>query len=102
MYFITAMTSILTEKTDCKSEEAQNQTSRCFGYYVKEEDARIALKNNNCDMHETMYDYAVIEKVEEGIHPISDIVGWFQYNSEANSYEPIEVGRTGICNYAIG
>lgn len=102
MYFITAMTNILTEKTNFQSEEAQNHEERCFGYYIEKEDAEEALRLNSCDMHETMYDYAVIEKVEPGIHPYAEITGWFQYNDEKNSYEPIEVGRTGFCNYAIG
>lgn len=102
MYFITAMTNILTEKTNFKSEEAQSNAERCFGYYIELEDAITALRLNSCNMFETMYEYAVIEKIGEGIHPDAEIMGWYKYNEEANSYEPIEVGRTGFCNYAFG
>ena len=102
MYFITSMNSILTEKTDFRSEEATNHVERCFGYYPEKEDAFEAVRRNSCDMHETMYDYIVVEEIEPGIHGMAEVVGWFKYNRETDGYDPIEVGRTGFCNYAIG
>lgn len=102
MYFITAMTDIQNEKTNFGSEEAKNHFQRCFGYYTEKEDAFEAVRRNSCDMHETCYDYIVVEQIEPGIHALAEVVGWFQYNHETDGYDPIEVGRTGFCNYAIG
>lgn len=102
MYFITAMSNILNTKDRFDSEEYKNHSARCFGYYVKKEDAIEAVKMNNSDMWETIYNFVIIEKIEEGIHGFAEVIGWFEYNIEKDEYEPIEVGRTGFSNYAIG
>jgi hypothetical protein len=102
MYFITAMTNILTETDRFDSEKVKKNTSRCFGYFKEKEDVEYAVTNNMADMWETMYDYIVIEEIEEGIHPLAEIVGWYQYNKDKDGYELIGVGRTGFSNYALG
>lgn len=102
MYFITAMTNIVYEDTKFDSEEFKKHSTRCFGYYSDKEKAINAVVNNYCDMYETTYEFILIEKIGEGIHPDADIIGWFKYNGQINKYEPIEVERTGFCNYALG
>lgn len=102
MYFITAMKYILNENTRFDSKEAEENDTRCFGYFKDKEKAIEAVKRNTFDMHETMYTYIVIEEVEEGIHPYAEIVQWFKYDRESNTYKPIEIDKTGFCNYAIG
>ncbi len=102
MYFITGMTDIQNEKTNFGSEEAKKHSSRCFGYHIEKEDAFEAVRKNVCDMHETMYDYIVVEYIEPGIHGMAEVAGWFKYNDETDGYDDIVVGRTGFCNYAIG
>lgn len=102
MFFITAMTNVMTDKDRFDSEKAKKHTTRCFGYFKDKEVAIEAVKDNVADMWETMYDYIVIEEIDEGIHSFAEVVGWFKYNKEKDKYEPIEIGRTGFCNYAIG
>jgi hypothetical protein len=102
MYFITAMTNILTEETKFNSDKAKQNSERCFGYYKEKEKAVNAVETNLYDMWETIYNYIVIENVEEGVHPFAKVVGWYKYNKELNKYEPIKIERTGFSNYSMG
>ena len=43
-------------------------SSRIVGYYTSYADAQRILDKNICDVWETCYDYACIERVEEGIY----------------------------------
>lgn len=101
-FFITAMTAILTLDTKFDSVEAKNHDSRCFGYFEKLSDAEEAVRKNRADMWETMYEYIVIERIGQGIHPVAEPVGWFQFDIDSRTYQPITVGRTGFTNYALG
>lgn len=44
--------------------------SHCFGYYKNFKFATQAVHNNYGDINETIYDYVVIEYIEEGLNPI--------------------------------
>lgn len=57
-----------------------HKESRTWGWFAKEDDARIAVKMNSGDMHERTFTHVVIEKVPEGICPIeSVVVQWYQW-----------------------
>ena len=62
------------------------------GYYTKKEDAFYVVKNNVCDIWETCYDYALIEKVKEGLYnpATNENRWWFKYNYKTEEYEQIE------------
>jgi len=97
MYFITGI-----EKLD---EDYGVTGSRCFGYYKTFENADIAVRNNCCDINETIYNYAVIEFIEEGIHSICIDQRWFyKFDYDNGIYEeidePEEVKHS--CNFSIG
>lgn len=55
------------------------ERSRCWGWYSKKEDAFAAVKMNAGDMHETTFQYIVIEEVSEGVPPFSKAIQWFRY-----------------------
>ena len=60
MYFITCFEKCETHpKLGC----FDGGCSRCFGYKEFLYDAERALNENHLDMHETIYHYAVIEKI---------------------------------------
>jgi len=64
--------------------------SRCMGYYSNPWDADEDVRNNNLDIHEYLYKYAVIEKVREGLYPCC-IKRWFyKWDDVDKLYEPIE------------
>jgi len=98
MYFITGI-----EKLD---KDYGIKGSRCFGYKKTFEEADLSVKENHCDINETIYDYAVIEFIEDGIHQIcwNDKRWFYKFDYDKGIYEaidePEEVKR--LCNFSIG
>lgn len=98
MYFITALTHVNFDVENVKGYP----NSRCFGYYADLETAKRKLKYNTMDIHELYYNYAVIEKIGEGIHADVEEEYWYKYNRENGIWKPINKPETtkGICNFA--
>lgn len=100
MYFITCFSKIDKDNHGWLDTGAM----RTFGYYDNFEDADKALRHNYCDMHEYLYRYAVIEKVEPGIHPIAEERWFYRYDEENDGFyhisEPEEFEH--YINIALG
>ena len=63
---------------------------RCFGYFPTYERAVEALKTNECDVWEMgVFDYAVIERIESGIHPHSKEMSWWKFDNEKRAFSEI-------------
>lgn len=71
---------------------------RCWGYFHDYETAVKALHGNWTDMWETIYDYAVLEKIPEGIIPDVEEMHWFKYDMKHNGYFEIPIPE-GECTY---
>lgn len=102
MYFITVM-----EKDGSELDKygwPDTGYDRTWGYYANKDDAIFALNNNITDMRETMYEYALLEEISEGICGNCKSRIFFKYDHEKNGYfeypEPKEL--KGLCNFAIG
>ena len=98
MYFITGI-----EKLD---KDYGIKGTRCFGYYKTFEEADQAVKCNSCDINETIYDFAVIEFIEDGLHSIclEDNRWFYMFNYIFGIYERIEEPEEvkHFCNFSIG
>ena len=95
MYFLTALN--------------KNFDKRCFGYYHDEANALQAVFENLGDMHESCYDFIVIEKVYSGVHGRTGGQQWFQWKkvkrlSQTKGWVAINrpVWSRGISNWAVG
>ena len=64
--------------------------SRTFGYYDNFNDADNALKTNACDMHEYIYHYAILEKIDAGVYPTLGKRWFYKYDKEKDGFHPIE------------
>ena len=53
---------------------------RVFGFFTSEFAALRAVQYNQCDMHEYYYNYLVVEKMNEGIHPNVLHEMWYKWN----------------------
>ncbi|SNX54151.1 hypothetical protein [Thermoanaerobacterium sp. RBIITD] len=98
MYFITVI-------EDFDKDYGVKGCSRCVGYYNTFEKANKAVRENKCDLWETCYNYAVIEKIEEGLYQTSYEKRWFyKFDCDKGIYEPIEEPEEvkHWCNFAIG
>lgn len=51
---------------------------RVWAWYQKFEDAEDVVLNNKTDIFECLYNYACIEKVEEGIFARSKVIQWYK------------------------
>jgi len=98
MFFITGI-----EKLD---EDLQRiPRARCFGYKETFKEADQLVRENCCDVNETIYDYAVTEFIESELHQPCIAKRWFyKFNYDKEIYEqinePVEV--KGLCNFSIG
>lgn len=100
MYFITCFSK-------CELDEDgwfYGGATRTFGYRETLKEAEEALNNNICDMHEFVYEYAVVEKLGPYIHPEVEEEYWFQWNDEKRGFYRIEKPEATehISNHALG
>jgi len=84
-------------------------SSRCVGYYDNFKDADEVVKNNLGDIFETIYNYAVIEKVKPGLYPCCRERWFYKVHIKNNSwqdaiYKPIDEPYCvkHVVNFAIG
>lgn len=100
MYFIT------TIKHLPEGNYKDMGSTRCVGYYETFSDADESVKNNCCDIWETVYDYCMIEKVEAGLYQyaVDDNRWLYKFNLKTKKYEPIKISEEfdGICGLGIG
>lgn len=77
---------------------------RTFGYYFRKGDAVEAVINNNADIHEYTYRYAVIEHIPEGLYNVALDRLFFEWNEDAQRYDMIDGEPFEDCfgNYAFG
>lgn len=66
---------------------------RSVGYYKNYSDAAEVIKTNQCDIFESLYTYAVIETLPEGLYPSSSAdyaVEFYAWNFIQNRYERVD------------
>jgi len=100
MFFITCFSK-------CKKNENERFDTgytRTFGYFDNLEICRRALHENWCDMHEYLYEFAVVEYIEQGIHSHAKEMAWFRWDDEKEGFFEINKPECTIhySNYALG
>lgn len=77
---------------------------RTFGYYNDRDVAIEMVHQNNCDIHENLYHYAVIECIPEGVYDVALERIFFEWNDEAKRYDMVDSKPFEDCfgNYAFG
>lgn len=102
MYFITTFETI--EPSDLGFVKVGD--SRTPGYYPEKQMAVNALHENRCDLWETIYDYAVIEKIGPGLYQyaMDENRQFFKWDDERKGFfeidEPVEFAHR--CGFGIG
>ena len=74
MYFISVLTSL-----------EPSHKARCLGYFLSKDEALAAVKENRDGLDEGIYDYLVVEKISEGIHPAAEQEIWFRWVQRVGS-----------------
>ena len=90
------------EKLEKGDIECSIGCSTIPGFYTKKDYAFYTVINNVCDIWETCYDYALIERVAEGLYnpALSDSRWWFKYNRTTGKYELID--EPVFCKHLVG
>ena len=101
MYFITCFEKIGIDSHGWLDLGSQ----RTFGYRETFESAKEALELNMCDMNETIYNYAVVEKMGPYIHPDVEEIHFFKWDREREGFFEMDEKPKefeGFCNIAFG
>lgn len=98
MYFITCFQKYEIDKSGWRDVGA----IRTFGYYDTRSVAIRAVKLNNCDIHECLYDYAVIEYIPDGLYNVAEERIFFKWNEKLYGYKEIKPFEDCFGNYAFG
>ena len=100
MYFITCFRKYEKKPTGYPDIGA----SRTVGYYPHKEWAIEDLHINNLDIHEYLYDYAVIEKIPMGLYQPADETIYFKWDEDKQGFYEIDGAGMQDCfgNYAFG
>ena len=103
------MKDIYTIYTCEKLEKGENGlvqvgSSRTPGWYSTFEEAERTVLENACDIWETCFNYACIEKYHEGLYGIAEEMGWYKYDPESRGYRKIERPAVlkGLSSFGMG
>lgn len=102
MYFIT---SIIGQQTLERLPQYKQLNSRTFGFYANHLEALVAINENRGNMEECLYDYIVLESIDEGIHPLVKSAEWWKWDTRIKAWiyikdSPKEYEH--ITNWALG
>lgn len=100
MFFITCMEKISIDDLGW----IDYGDKRTFGFYADYCKVKKALNTNRCDMNETIYNYAIVEEIDQGIHPTVIWTKWFKWDREKQGFFEIEEPEETklYTNYALG
>ena len=75
----------------CKREEddCKELFGGALGYFWDKESAMDAVHRNATDMRETIYPYAIIERLNQGIFPVPKEREWFGWEEEKDGFYKI-------------
>ena len=71
-------------------EDCKELYGGAWGYYRNRDEAINAVHRNVTDMHETIYPYAIIERLDPGLFPVPKERAWFGWDEEKDGFYEIE------------
>jgi len=85
-----------------RKDSKGTQHKRVMGFSFYKNQAIEWIKNNDCDIHEEYYTYAVIEEFAPGVYYLASYQLWFEWIE--GKYQEIDKPDdfTCICNFAMG
>jgi hypothetical protein len=79
------------------------RASRCFGYFLTEDEAYANVENNSGDFNEEgYYDLIIVERFKPGVFPVGEVLRWYRFEIDKwiQIDPPKEYER--IVNWALG
>lgn len=119
--YIFIITTLEVREWTAEEKNAQNakfgRALKEYGFDLKIEDQRAvgwsksfeycnqSVQRNSCDIHETGYNYAVIEEFQEGLYPCPPRQEWwYRWNPTTKRYDPVvkPYEYRHVCNFGLG
>lgn len=77
---------------------------RTWGFFQDKELATSITESNAYDIHDGMYEYAVIEEYDEGIANNTGNTQWFKWDDNKAGYVKINepLYARSVCRFAVG
>lgn len=83
--------TVFNVKEPKQVNEIRHITSKCLvGFFTDINEAHWAIKTNACDIHETCYEYAVIEIMNEGLYSTECDRWFYKWSNVTERYEAIK------------
>ena len=76
--------------------------TRCVGSFEEYEDAKRTVCRNVYDIHEGIYNYAVIEAIKGGLYQVDLNPKWFQAYESDGKILYHEVERPAFAKHSVG
>ena len=104
VYFITVFENIPFDEEDPLKAHIAMRSSRTVGYRYTLEQAVEALNENMCDLRETVYNGAIVEKMGPYLYPDPEQTIYFAWDDKRKGYFEIRKPAcfAHLCNIAIG
>jgi len=103
-WFVTVVQTGKDTFEDCP-EIWKKKYTRCWGYTDKFEDAEKAVLENYTDIHETCYQWVIIEEHVMDVFAIgTGLFQWYHWNKEKEGYERCRQPdwAKGVVHWGIG
>lgn len=99
---IYTITVFQTLKPTSESNLIDFGSRRCVGWYKSKDEAANAVENNFSDMHDYIYNYAIIEEMDMGVK-LPDISRSL-YKWDNTCYKQVEIPKSlyRYSNFGIG
>jgi hypothetical protein len=96
------LTAVISKEVAKERGYDHSLNHRTFGYYKGFHAAYQAVKENRCNMHECLYEFLVMERIEAGVHGEMKEEEWFKWSGKRwiPCKKPLEY--RGIINWALG
>ena len=92
LFFVTAI----------QVEDDEIVDTRCVGFFEEYVDAKRAVCKNIYDIHEGIYNYAVIEAIQSGIYQVDLNPKWFQAQESDRGICYREIEKPDFAKYSVG
>ena len=88
VFFVTVFGRLKETGKSRSGEPIMRRSTRVWAWFSKFEDAARTIIYNETDIHETMYEYAMVEAVPEGMLPLRYQEWWWKWDNEQERYLP--------------
>ncbi|MBQ0014687.1 MAG: hypothetical protein KBS82_05115 [Oscillospiraceae bacterium] len=92
---------VITTVEDIENDVPYLQYPCNAGWYSSFEAADRVVKNNQADLWETCYNYAIIEEITEGLYGAKREAWFYKYDEDKGEYYPIDrpKGLEHMCSF---